>query len=88
VNDNVGVRPWDLDIAGVFFMRMGRLFVSGALLMMLGACRQEPKPVEPPVEEVPPLVEVPPVVEVPPTAPFLSDTPLWKLEAPESLRET
>ena len=69
-------------------MRMSRLVVSGALLVMLGACRQEPKPVEPPVEEVPPLSEVPPVVEVPPTAPFLSDTPLWKLEAPESLRES
>lgn len=53
-------------------MRMSRLFVSGALLVMLGACREDPKPVEPPVE----------------AGPFLSDTPLWKLEAPESLRDS
>ncbi|HZH78242.1 MAG TPA: lysyl oxidase family protein [Archangium sp.] len=56
-------------------MRMSQLFVAGALLVMSGACRQEPKPEEPKPGESP--------VEA---VPFLSDTPLWRLEAPESLR--
>ncbi|MCY1077627.1 lysyl oxidase family protein [Archangium lansingense] len=54
-------------------MKMNRVWVSTALAAVLGGCLTPPP--EPPVE--------PPPVEQPP---FLSDTPLWTLEAPESLR--
>jgi hypothetical protein len=66
-------RSWEHEaFEGVFFMMMSRLIASGALLMMLGGCREETKPEGPPLDP----------------GPFLSDTPLWKLEAPESLRQS
>jgi lysyl oxidase/FG-GAP repeat protein len=53
-------------------MKMRRVFVSSALLVMLGGCHEvnpDPGPPEDP-------------------GPFLSDTPLWTLDAPESLRDS
>jgi hypothetical protein len=65
---------------------MRRVFVSCALLVLLGGCRhhEEPEPPVPPVEPEPPVEPVPPVEP----GPFLSDTPLWSLDAPESLRDS
>jgi hypothetical protein len=53
---------------------MQRVFVSSALLVMLGGCNRHDKP-EPPG---------PPAD----AGPFLSDTPLWTIEAPESIRDS
>ncbi|WP_158501499.1 lysyl oxidase family protein [Vitiosangium sp. GDMCC 1.1324] len=54
-------------------MKMRRAFVSISLVAVLGGCPTPPEPVGPPPEE---------------QGPSLSDTPLWTLEAPASLRQS
>lgn len=57
-------------------MKMSRLFVPAAVALLAG-CHAPPPPPETPPSENPPPEE---------QGPFLSDTPLWTLEAPEPLR--
>jgi lysyl oxidase/VCBS repeat protein/FG-GAP repeat protein len=52
-------------------MRMRRVFLATAFVAVLGGCHEPPKQQPGPLED---------------QGPVLSDTPLWTLEAPESLR--
>lgn len=72
MDGNVGPGRRALDTEGVSIMKTRRVWVSTALAAVLGGC-----PTPPPQENPDPPVD---------QGPFLSDTPLWTLEAPESLR--
>ncbi|WP_395829150.1 lysyl oxidase family protein [Archangium violaceum] len=70
-------------------MKLSRLFVSAVFSLQVAGCHTPTPPPEALPPEAPPP-EAPPPEGPPPEeqGPFLSDTPLWTLEAPESLRQS